>query len=82
MGIRGPVPDGYMAIFRDVAALIDHLNDYPHTTEWLTELRDYLDARLAAREEAERTGGVVIPRAPGRWEIAHTNAYATVKVQG
>lgn len=55
--------------------LLDHLNAYPHTDEWLEDLRDYCESRLAARAEAQRTGGVVIPRKHGRWEIAHVQAF-------
>lgn len=55
--------------------LQDHLNAYPHTDEWLEDLRDYCISRLAARSEAQRTGGVAIPRRHGRWEIAHVNMF-------
>lgn len=32
--------------------LIDHLNNYPHSDEWLVGLRDYCDGRLAARSKS------------------------------
>lgn len=47
--------------------LRDHLDSYPYATEWLTDLRDYLDQRLAARAEAGRTGGVALPGAKGHY---------------
>lgn len=62
--------------------LQDHLDAYPFPTEWLENLRDYLDGRLAARSEAARTGGCVIPRGPGRWEIAHAAAFQSLTVGG
>lgn len=58
--------------------LQDHLSAYPLTDEWLEDLRDYCESRLAARAEAKATGGIVIPRKHGRWEIAHVNAFAPV----
>ena len=64
------------------ADLIDHLNDYPHTDEWLINLRNYVDERLAARDEAGATGGVCIPKQGGGWNIAHINAFQPVTVIG
>jgi hypothetical protein len=32
--------------------LIDHLNGYPHSDEWLVGLRDYCDGRLAERSKS------------------------------
>lgn len=58
--------------------LIDHLNSYPHTDEWLLALRDYVDGRLAARQEARATGGVSIPRKNGGWDIARVNAFEPI----
>lgn len=57
--------------------LQDHLSAYPLTDEWLEDLRDYCESRLAARSEAKATGGVAIHRKHGRWEIAHVNAFAS-----
>lgn len=54
--------------------LLDHLNAYPHSTEWLEDLRDYCNSRLDARADAVRTGGVVLPREHGRWEIVHIDS--------
>ena len=42
--------------------LQDHLDHFPYATEWLEALRDYLDQRIAARGEAQRTGGISVPR--------------------
>lgn len=53
--------------------LLDHLDSYPHSSEWLTDLRDYLDQRLAARAEVKRTGGVSMPSATARY-ILHVHA--------
>jgi hypothetical protein len=55
------------------ADLFDHLNNKPVSTQFLQDLRDYCDGRLAARAEAGRTGGVSMPRAGG-WTITHLNA--------
>lgn len=60
--------------------LISHLADYPHTDGWLQELRDYLDARLAARSNARRCGGVSIPSAGGGFVVAHTKAMEVTNV--
>lgn len=64
-----PVADG-QSLLNIQAELLDHLNAYPHTTDWLTALRDYCDGRLAARGEAKATGGVSMAR-PGGWDIVH-----------
>lgn len=41
-----------------------HLNEYPHSTDWLEDLRDYIDQRLEARALAKAKGGLSLP-APG-----------------
>lgn len=61
--------------------LLDHLNSYPHTDEWLEDLRDYCSSRLAARAEAEQTGGFVVPRMHGRWEIVHASVFTPLPGQ-
>lgn len=53
--------------------LRDHLDSYPHSSEWLTDLRDYIDQRLAARTEVKRTGGISMPSATARY-ILHVQA--------
>jgi hypothetical protein len=62
--------------------LLGHLSAFPHTTEWLMALRDYIDGRLAARAEAQATGGISIPRQGGSWNIAHVNAFEPLTVGG
>jgi hypothetical protein len=62
--------------------LQDHLSASPRTTEWLLALRDYIDCRLAARAEAQATGGFCIPRQDGGWNIAHVNAFETLTAGG
>lgn len=62
--------------------LQDHLNARPLEPGYLEDLRDYCQGRLAAQAEACKTGGFVIPRAAGRWEIAHANAFQPVTVGG
>lgn len=59
--------DSVLNIERD---LFLHLNEYPHSTEFLTELRDYCAARLEARVQARQTGCVTLPGA-GRneWQL-------------
>lgn len=57
--------------------LMSHLDSRPHSDAWLTELRDYCDGRLAARNEASATGGISIPR-PGGWNIAHIAAFESL----
>lgn len=49
--------------------LIDHLNNYPHSDEWLTGLCDYCDGRLTARRNARETGGFSLPMKDGSWEM-------------
>lgn len=61
--------------------LLDHLSSSPQSDEFLRELHDYCASRLAAREEARRTGGVVIARKHGLWEIAHVSMFAPVQTQ-
>lgn len=61
--------------------LLDHLSASPIETAWLVQLRNYCTARLAARAEARRSGGFVIPR-DQRWEIVHAPAFEPLKVQG
>lgn len=60
--------------------LLDHLNAQPLEDEFIAELRDWAEGREAARAEARRTGGFVIPRARGQWQIAHVPAFAPVAV--
>jgi hypothetical protein len=76
-----PVEMG-QSLLRIESELVDHLNAKPFDDEWLIMLRDYLDGRLAARAEAQATDGFVIPRAPGRWEIAHSNPFQPLVVRG
>lgn len=49
--------------------LLKHLNEAPHTTEWLTTLRDYCDARLQARQSTQETGSVMTPSPRFDWDI-------------
>ncbi len=49
--------------------LLDHLNDQPYSSEWLTVLRDYCDARLKAREAARSTGAIITPRVRFDWDM-------------
>ena len=62
--------------------LRDHLSAFPHSTEWLLDLRDYIDGRLAARADAKTTGGISIPRQGGSWNIAHIKAFEPLAVGG
>ena len=45
--------------------LINHLNEYPFTDVWLTTLRNFIDAKLEARQQAALNNGVSIPLATG-----------------
>ena len=54
--------------------LIDHLNEYPHSSEFLEDLRDYCTARLAARQEAKATAGLSIHRG-NVFSIEHANLF-------
>lgn len=57
--------------------LRDHLDDYPHSNEWLIQLRDYLNGRIAAQAEARKHGGFVIPtHGDATWS---SSGWATVK---
>lgn len=49
--------------------LIDHLNSYPHSDEWLTALRNYCNGRLAAREQCRTSGGISLPTKDGSWNV-------------
>ena len=55
--------------------LLRHLSAEPMDSQFLIDLRDYCDSRLAARAEARKTGGVVTPAGNRRWEIVHVPAY-------
>lgn len=45
--------------------LQSHLNEYPFSDEWLAELRDFIEAKLAARQQAKKNGGIAIPLPKG-----------------
>jgi hypothetical protein len=52
--------------------LRDHMNAYPYPDDWLIQLRDYIDQRLAAREEARMTGGISVPTEGGaKWSAGN-----------
>lgn len=50
--------------------LLKHLNEYPHTTEWLEVLRDYCSARLEAEARARAAGRFVTPSTRTNWDMA------------
>ena len=58
--------DSVLNIRRD---LLKHLNEMPVSNEWLEQLRDYCDARLAARNEARRGNGVIVPNWQAQWTM-------------
>jgi len=68
-----PVEHGHSVINlrRD---LLLHLNEYPHSDEWLAQLRDYCDARLAAKQNAQKTGRVMVPRWNADWRMIDTDS--------
>ena len=76
-----PVAHGQAVVNLDTE-LHDHLSAAPRSTEWLLALRDYIDCRLAARAEAQATGGVAIARKSGGWDIAHINAFTPLVIGG
>lgn len=76
---HSPVEYG-QSLIRLETELIDHLNAKPYDDQFLADLRDYCAGRLAARDAARATGGFVIPRSPGHWEIAHIAAFQPVEV--
>jgi len=76
-----PVDHGQAVINLDTE-LHDHLSAAPRSTEWLLALRDYCDCRLAARAEAQATGGVAIARKHGGWDIAHIDAFEPLVIGG
>lgn len=48
--------------------LVDHINSYPHSDEWLIQLIDCCTSRLAARAAVRATGGLSMPRGDdGYW---------------
>jgi len=64
--------DSVLNIERD---LFLHLNEYPHSAEFLTELRDYCTARLEARAQARQTGSVTMPGASrNEWQFVRAGA--------
>jgi hypothetical protein len=64
--------DSVLNIERD---LFLHLNEYPHSAEFLTELRDYCTARLEARAQARQTGSVTMPGASrNEWRFVRAGA--------
>lgn len=46
--------------------LLNHLNEYPYSDEWLIELRDFVEAKLQARQSARKVDGFVTPLPTGR----------------
>lgn len=76
-----PVNDGQSVVNLETE-LKAHLSASPRSTEWLRELRDYIDCRLAARAEAQTTGGFCIPRQDGGWNVAHVSAFEPLTVGG
>ena len=76
-----PISQG-QSVLNIKADLMNHINDYPHTDEWLTSIRDQIDERMAAGQIAKATGGVCIPRHGGGWNIAHINAFEPVTTTG
>lgn len=75
-----PVAHG-QAVLNIRQDLLSHLTDAPHSTAWLTELRDYLDARLKARAEAAASGGIAIP-GDRTWNVIHLAPQSGCKVEG
>jgi len=63
-----PIADGdsVLNIKRD---LLKHLNECPHTTEWLEVLRDYCDGRLKARADAKARGSFITPKPLMDWDM-------------
>ena len=49
--------------------LLKHLNEKPLSTEWLEQLREYCDGRLAARAEARATGRIITPNPRANWDM-------------
>lgn len=49
--------------------LLKHLNEYPHTVEWMEVLRDYCDGRLSARKVARERGAFVTPNPRTEWDM-------------
>ena len=58
--------DSVLNIKRD---LLKHLNESPCSDEWLAQLRDYCDGRLAARSEARKGNGVIVPDWQAQWTM-------------
>ena len=48
------------------ADLQSHLNEYPFTDEWLVDLRDFVDAKLRARQAARKKDGLSVSLPSGR----------------
>jgi hypothetical protein len=46
--------------------LLSHLDDYPHSNEFLEVLSNHCIGRLAARQDAKAMGGISIPM-DGSW---------------
>lgn len=63
-----PVDHG-KAVLNIETELQDHLSSKPYTTEWLTALRDYCDARLTARAQAVEVGGFITQKPGGGWKV-------------
>ena len=60
------VGESVLNIERD---LFKHLNERPHTTEWLEVLRDYCVGRLMARAEAGTRGAFITPKPLMNWDM-------------
>lgn len=66
-----PVEQGD-SVLNITSQLLDHLDNQPYSSEFLEHLRDYCKARLDARDEAKRTGGVSM-RQSSVFSIVHVN---------
>lgn len=62
--VEVPVAHG-MSLLNLQHDLTNHLSEYPFTDEWLTTLRNFIDAKLEARQQAALNNGVSIPLATG-----------------
>lgn len=61
-----PITGRFVSVLSLEQDLQSHLNEYPFTDEWLVDLRDFIDAKLSARQQAKATGGFAIPTPKGR----------------
>lgn len=68
--ISSEVVDASSDVLNIERDLCKHMMEYPHTDEWLRQVRDAIDLQLASRREARSTGRLSVPTKDGMgWQL-------------